>query len=228
MREGNIFTGVSQSFYPYESMPGPSFILGVGINSHMSPVGITWVSWWRGYPKRVSQGVSPWHGTRGGGYPLLAPSETRMHSSRMCTDCGNSHLGGVSAYLWWRGVSAYMWGCLLTCDGGCLLTCDWGWCLLTCGGEVSAYLWWGVSAYLWWGCLGRHPLGRHLPLYHTSPLYHTPPSIPPLYTTPVPPLPPWTEWMTHACENSTFPHTSYANGNNLPHCRFLNFTVCFS
>ena len=65
-----------------------------------------------------------------------------------------------------------------------------------------------------------HPIRPYIPLRLDT---HPPPSGKSLGRRP--PFrketpPPWTEWMTHACEISTFRHTSYAVGNNAPLCTF--------
>ena len=104
-----------------------------------------------------------------------------MHSSRMRTVRCSSRLprGGVSA----RGV------CLRgVCPGECLLgegvvsARGDGWCLPGGDGVVSAQ---GVYPSMHWA-------GGVCP----SACWHTPPSL-------------WTEFLTHACENITFPQLNF-------------------
>ena len=70
-------------------------------------------------------------------------------------------------------------------------------------------------------CSGR--LSCHAcPPCHTCPLPCTPP--PHMY----PPPPPWTEFLTHACENITLPQTTVADGNERTHyfIRYRGLVTC--
>ena len=105
-----------------------------------------------------------------------------MHSSRMrtarCSGRGLSVRGGVSRVVWVQGVSAHgdlPRGCVSRAGG-----VDLGYVSRACGSRGDMCVPGDVL-----GCPGVYPSmqwGRHPP-----------------------PRPLWTEFLTHACENITFP-----------------------
>ena len=78
------------------------------------------------------------------------------------------------------------------------------------------------------GVSTRHPLNQAPPPGAGTPRAGTPRAGTPRAGTPLgagtpwkqAPLPLWTEFLTHACENITLPQTSFAGGKNHAKCSF--------
>ena len=182
LRKCNVYRNSAQVTNRAARFAGPPHVAAavLGCCTQTTRQGTGAVHGWTGHKHWQGAGaVHDWTGHKHCGVTgqWMIELVTRMHSSRMGTDRGSNHLGGM--------------------------------------GESASYPFRPDTLLIPDLRPDTHPPSHQTP---SHPPLDQKPTIHPRLDTPSPNHRPdiptlWTEWMTNACENSTFSHTLYEVGN---------------